>query len=193
MKLIRLFLTIVIVSFFAASYAQQDTMILSQEKPVSLTKSQKKHSPTVAGYFSIIPGGGQIYNKKYWKPPIIYLGMGIATYFAVDFYKQTSYYKEEYIYRVNNDQPFLHPELETQHTDNVLAMRNLYRTRMEVAIAATAIIYALNIVDAVVDAHLFYFDVSDDLSMRITPSIQMNPFSTSISYVPSVGLKFKIK
>ncbi|HHT52292.1 MAG TPA: hypothetical protein GX007_03825 [Bacteroidales bacterium] len=193
MKLIRLFLTIVIVSFFAASYAQQDTMILSQEKPVSLTKSQKKHSPTVAGYLSIIPGGGQIYNKKYWKPPIIYLGMGIATYFAVDFYKQTSYYKEEYIYRVNNDQPFLHPELETQHTDNVLAMRNLYRTRMEVAIAATAIIYALNIVDAVVDAHLFYFDVSDDLSMRITPSIQMNPFSTSISYVPSVGLKFKIK
>jgi hypothetical protein len=193
MKLIRLFLTIVIVSFFAASYAQQDTMILSQEKPVSLTKSQKKHSPSVAGYLSIIPGGGQIYNKKYWKPPIIYLGMGIATYFAVDFYKQTSYYKEEYIYRVNNDQPFLHPELETQHTDNVLAMRNLYRTRMEVAIAATAIIYALNIVDAVVDAHLFYFDVSDDLSMRITPSIQMNPFSTSISYVPSVGLKFKIK
>lgn len=193
MKLIRLFLTIVIVSFFAASYAQQDTMILSQEKPVSLTKSQKKHSPTVAGYLSIIPGGGQIYNKKYWKPPIIYLGMGIATYFAVDFYKQTSYYKEEYIYRVNNDQPFLHPELETQHTDNVLAMRNLYRTRMEVAIAATAIIYALNIVDAVVDAHLFYFDVSDDLSMRITPSIQMNPFSTSISYVPTVGLKFKIK
>ncbi|MGI5820780.1 MAG: DUF5683 domain-containing protein [Bacteroidales bacterium] len=193
MKLIRLFLTIVIVSFFAASYAQQDTMILSQEKPVSLTKSQKKHSPTVAGYLSIIPGGGQIYNKKYWKPPIIYLGMGIATYFAVDFYKQTSYYKEEYIYRVNNDQPFLHPELETQHTDNVLAMRNLYRTRMEVAIAATTIIYALNIVDAVVDAHLFYFDVSDDLSMRITPSIQMNPFSTSISYVPSVGLKFKIK
>lgn len=193
MKLIRLFFTIVIVSFFAASYAQQDTMILSQEKPVSLTKSQKKHSPTVAGYLSIIPGGGQIYNKKYWKPPIIYLGMGIATYFAVDFYKQTSYYKEEYIYRVNNDQPFLHPELETQHTDNVLAMRNLYRTRMEVAIAATAIIYALNIVDAVVDAHLFYFDVSDDLSMRITPSIQMNPFSTSISYVPSVGLKFKIK
>lgn len=193
MKLIRLFLTIVIVSFFAASYAQQDTMILSQEKPVSLTKSQKKHSPTVAGYLSIIPGGGQIYNKKYWKPPIIYLGMGIATYFAVDFYKQTSYYKEEYIYRVNNDQPFLHPELETQHTDNVLAMRNLYRTRMEVAIAATAIIYALNIVDAVVDADLFYFDVSDDLSMRITPSIQMNPFSTSISYVPSVGLKFKIK
>ena len=171
MKLIRLFLTIVIVSFFAASYAQQDTMILSQEKPVSLTKSQKKHSPTVAGYLSIIPGGGQIYNKKYWKPPIIYLGMGIATYFAVDFYKQTSYYKEEYIYRVNNDQPFLHPELETQHTDNVLAMRNLYRTRMEVAIAATAIIYALNIVDAVVDA-IFYFDVSDDLSMRITPSIQ---------------------
>ncbi len=193
MKLIRLFFTIVIVSFFAASYAQQDTMILSQEKPVSLTKSQKKHSPTVAGYLSIIPGGGQIYNKKYWKPPIIYLGMGIATYFAVDFYKQTSYYKEEYIYRVNNDQPFLHPELETQHTDNVLAMRNLYRTRMEVAIAATAIIYALNIVDAVVDAHLFYFDVSDDLSMRITPSIQMNPFSTSISYVPTVGLKFKIK
>ncbi|MDD3645460.1 MAG: DUF5683 domain-containing protein, partial [Bacteroidales bacterium] len=116
MKLIRLFLTIVIVSFFAASYAQQDTMILSQEKPVSLTKSQKKHSPTVAGYLSIIPGGGQIYNKKYWKPPIIYLAMGIATYFAVDFYKQTSYYKEEYIYRVNNDQPFLHPELETQHT-----------------------------------------------------------------------------
>ena len=130
-------------------------MILSR-KPVSLTKSQKKHSPTVAGYLSIIPGGGQIYNKKYWKPPIIYLGMGIATYFAVDFYKQTSYYKEEYIYRVNNDQPFLHPELETQHTDNVLAMRNLYRTRMEVAIAATAIIYALNIVDAVVGPHLLF-------------------------------------
>lgn len=193
MKLIRLFLTIVIVFCSVASFAQKDTLLLSQEKSVGLTKPQKKHSPAIAAYLSIIPGGGQIYNEKYWKPPIIYLGLGAATYFAIDFYKKTSYYREEYLYRVNNDEPFLYPDLETQHTDNILAQRNVYRTRMEIAIASFAVIYALNIVDAVVDAHLFYFDVSDDLSMRIAPSIQLDPFSTSFSYVPSVGLKLKIK
>ncbi len=62
---------------------------------------------------------------------------------------------------------------------------------MEISIAATAIIYTLNFIDAMVDAHLYYFDVSDDLSLHWSPMLLPNPVNTSPSYGVSVVLAFK--
>lgn len=174
-----------------SAIAQKDSTISSL--PSSHTDPKKIHNPKVASYLSIIPGAGQIYNKKYWKVPVIYAGLGTAAYFIFSFNQVTQYYRREYVYRINNNAPFLYPELETIATVNILGSKNSSQSKMEIAIAAFAIVYALNIVDAAVDAHLYYFDVSDDLSMTIKPSIQLNQTFGYYSFAPGVGLKLKFK
>ena len=62
---------------------------------------------------------------------------------------------------------------------------------MELSIAATAIIYLLDIVDAAVDAHLFYFDISEDLSLQITPQIQPRNYLENESYGVTLALRWK--
>jgi hypothetical protein len=189
----RTILSFLIVFFIYFSYdasAQKDTLA---SLPYSHTDPKKIHSPKVATYLSIIPGAGQIYNEKYWKVPIIYAGLGTAAYFIYTYNKTTQYYRDEYLFRLNNNVPFHNPELEDRQTDNILALRNIYRTRMEISIAAFAIVYALNIVDAAVDAHLYYFDVSEDLSMTIKPTLLLNQSLGNYSFAPGIGLKLKIR
>ena len=176
---------------------------ISSEKPaeqVAMTDSalRKKHSPTVAGCLSIIPGGGQIYNKKYWKLPIVYGALGISCYFVYDFAHHMVYYKNEFINRRDGNTDLLRPELSMETDANILTEKNTYRRRMEIAVAVTAILYFLNIMDAVVDAHLYYFDISDDLSLHVTPQINQNYYNslvqqhnTSFNYGVNLTLNFK--
>lgn len=177
---------------------------ISSDKPaehVSVSDSvlRKKHSPTVAGCLSIIPGGGQIYNKKYWKLPIVYGALGISGYFVYNFAHQMTIYKKEFINRRDGNTALLRPELSMETDANILESKNTYRRRMEIAIAVTSILYFLNIVDAVVDAHLYYFDISDDLSMQVTPQINQNYMNslalqhnkTSFNYGINLTLNFK--
>ncbi len=167
---------------------------------VAMTDSalRKKHNPTVAGCLSIIPGGGQIYNKKYWKLPIVYGALGVSGYFVYDFAHHMVIYKNEFINRRDGNTDLLRPELSTETDANILTAKNTYRRRLEIAVAVTAILYFLNIVDAVVDAHLYYFDISDDLSMQVTPQINQNysnllvhQHNTSFNYGVNLTLNFK--
>ena len=169
-------------------------------KHVATTDSvlRKKHSPVVAGCLSIIPGGGQIYNKKYWKLPIVYGTLGISTYFVYDFAHQMVSYKNEFINRRDGNTALLNPKYSIETDANILALKNTYRRRMEIAIAVTAVLYVLNIVDAIVDAHLYYFDISDDLSMTVTPSVAPGNYmaskyhhNTSFNYGVNLTLSFK--
>ena len=191
MKTIVSFLIVFMFCSLTNINAQQDTAIVNL--PKSHILSSETHSPKIAAYLSIIPGAGQVYNKKYWKVPIIYAALGTASYFFYTYYNATTYYRDEYVYRLNNEVPFHDPELQNTPTENVLALRNAYRSRMEISIAAFAIVYALNIVDATVDAHLYYFDVSDDLSMTIKPTFQLNPALGSYAFSPGIGIKLKLK
>ena len=153
----------------------------------------------MAGCLSIIPGGGQIYNKKYWKLPIVYAALGISGYFVYDFAHQMTLYKKEFINRRDGNTALLNPEFSIYTDANILEAKNTYRRRMEIAIAVTTVLYFLNIVDAVVDAHLYYFDISDDLSMRVTPQINQNytnslvqqQSGTSFNYGVNLTLNFK--
>ena len=167
---------------------------------VAMTDSalRKKHNPTIAGCLSIIPGGGQIYNKKYWKLPIVYVALGISGYFVYDFAHQMVSYKKEFINRRDGNTSQLNPKYSIETDANILALKNTYRRRMEIAIAVTAVLYVCNIVDAIVDAHLYYFDISDDLSLRVTPQINQNYNSslaqqnnTTFNYGVNLTLNFK--
>jgi len=193
MKSMKTILSFMVVFIFILSSVSAQNDSVSAKLPKFSSDIQLKHNPKIASYLSIIPGAGQIYNKKYWKLPIIYAGLGTASYLINYYYNKSQYYRDEYVYRINNGVAFHNPDLADKPTENILATRNTYRSRMEISIAAFAIVYALNILDATVDAHLYYFDISDDLSMTLKPSLQMYQYSGNYTFAPSVGLKLKLK
>jgi hypothetical protein len=150
-----------------------------------------KHSPTAAILWSIIPGGGQIYNKKYWKVPIVYGLLDASCYFLTKYATDMMLYRREFINRRDGNTELLIPSLADIPDENILALKQTSQRNMEICIAATAIIYTLNFIDAMVDAHLYYFDVSDDLSLYWSPMVLPNPINTSPSYGVSLALSFK--
>lgn len=156
---------------------------------------RKKHNPTVATCLALIPGAGQIYNKKYWKLPIVYVSLGVSSYFVYHFATQMTSYKNEFIYRRDGITDKLNPEYAYYTDENVLALRSQYRRYMEIAIGVTAILYLLNILDACVDAHLYYFDISDDLSMNVVPKINTDFYNKcgrpTLNYGVGLTLNFK--
>lgn len=128
-----------------------------------------------------VPGLGQVYNKKYWKVPIIYAGVAVFGYFINDNWKEYQHFRSAYITRVDTisntyDQyDISNPAFSggAAYSDaNLFALQEQYRKWFELSVIGATIIYVLNIVDASVDGHLFTFDVSDDLSMRILPEIR---------------------
>ena len=118
-------------------------------------------------YSAIFPGAGQIYNKKYWKLPIIYGGMGVATYYLIDNLKNIDFFRTNLIYALDDD-PSTEPDprYATQALSNGL---NQYKSWRDWSYVTLVAIYALNIIDAGVDANLAHFDVGEDLSLNVHP------------------------
>jgi len=145
----------------------------------------ENHSPKFAGIASaIIPGAGQVYNKKYWKVPIVYAGLATAGYFIYYNYTIYSNFHTAYNLRIDGDtltnlgsftvwQPFGTQTIYLNNFDGsqLLQVETLYRRYLDISVLVTAAVYMLNIIDAVVDAHLYSFDVSDDLSLNMKPFI----------------------
>ncbi|MCE2496012.1 MAG: hypothetical protein J4F31_05480 [Flavobacteriales bacterium] len=143
------------------------------------------HSPKTALLRSLaVPGLGQAYNKKYWKIPIIYAALGTSVYFIIDNNRQYNEFKQAYIDRqdgIEDDYP--------QYTDdNLITLIDFYRRNRDFSVILTAGIYMINLLDAMVDAHLYEFDVSDELSIKVSPHVQFTPQS---GYNPSVGFTLK--
>ncbi|MDR1761207.1 MAG: DUF5683 domain-containing protein [Bacteroidales bacterium] len=135
---------------------------------------EKQHSPTRATIYSaVLPGLGQAYNKNYWKIPIIYAGFGGIGY-GLYFY-QRQYMEFRDVYNTYKDNP---PEgtfsvLGTSGytISTVQSARDYYRRYRDLCIIGASAWYLLNILEAYVYANLFDFDVSDDLSWRISPTL----------------------
>lgn len=148
---------------------------------------EKLHSPLFAGIASgILPGAGQVYNRKYWKVPIVYAGLATAGFFA--YYNGNVYFTvkknldsqvagdstpEPRFLVLNNIFSKSTIDLNEFSYDDLILIEDEYRKYFTISIICGAAVYALNIIDAVVDAHLFYFDVTDDLSLQIRPGLFM--------------------
>lgn len=179
-KFILLFLPLII-SF--ELFSQQDTTnALSPER-------KRKHSPNKAMIFSaVLPGLGQAYNKKYWKIPIVYAGMGTTLYFFNYNNILHKEYKLAYVYKTDQDPNTI--DLFPHYTaDDVRELSSYYRRYRDLNIILTGLIYTLNIVDAYVDAQLVTFDVSDDLSFRVYPGVD---FLSQKNATPSLTLSFNL-
>jgi len=162
----------------------------SNQTEVPDSIKEKEHSPTKATLMSaFIPGLGQIYNKKYWKVPIIYAGFGIMTYFIVFNTNLYIDYKCAYIESSYGNMNGSYSDLVNKYTkDELLSAREYYRRNLEISCLITALWYILNIVDATVDAHLYTYNITDKLSLKIEPAIQPVGFRDQTS----AGLKIKL-
>lgn len=142
------------------------------------TSAIKKHNPKKATIYSaVLPGLGQAYNKKYWKIPIVYAGIGTIYYIADmngDSYRD---YRDAFDYKAglktNVDKETI--ELANRYSsENLISIRDYYRRNMELSWIIMAIWYGVNIIDACVDAHFFEYDIGDDLTLKVEPMIQTN-------------------
>jgi len=173
----------------------------SASKKDSLAK--KKHDPTKATLYStIFPGTGQIYNKKYWKLPLVYAAVGVPAY--TFFYNRSAYNKYRYALSVIVNGQYtnpiavnkIDPEIRNLIFSNgvlrydsadmvssIIDVRNEYRKDEDYSVLFFLLFYALQIVDATVDAHLKDFNVTSDLSMQIKPTLISGPSGAGLSLV----------
>jgi len=159
------------------------------------TASVKVHSSHKATLYSmILPGLGQAYNKKYWKIPIIYAGFGVF-YYLID-YNNTEYqlWREAYYHTLLDPHGLEDPvneyeELYGNNSDFLRDRKNDARRYRDLNYILAGVWYLLNVVDAAVDAHLFTWNMDEDLSLRVEPHL----YSPVGSYKPVGGIKFSLR
>ncbi len=186
-----------------AFVSQADTAYI-EGNVINIPEIDKKHSPHKASFYSaILPGLGQAYNKKYWKIPVIYAGIGgiaYAIHFNSKYYNDYKSAYRDFIIRDPNNKSYLQfipPRLDENYIyenaewfEGALeSKKQYYRRYRDLSYIGMITLYALQIVDAAVDAHFYNFDISDDLSMQVQPSM-MPPAPGEFA---GMGLQFKFK
>ncbi|MBX7262250.1 MAG: hypothetical protein K1X26_11390, partial [Chitinophagales bacterium] len=125
----------------------------------------------------------QIYNRKYWKLPIVYGGIAGSIYWLASSAIKTKEYNG-YLVKAAKNEP-LPPNIAIYGTSQIESIRNTHRRNVQLATFVTVMVWGFTILDAAVDAHIRPFDVSDNLSMQIKPSIhqfqQENYFALSVN------------
>ncbi|CAH0335022.1 hypothetical protein FVB9288_00641 [Flavobacterium sp. CECT 9288] len=149
----------------------KDTLKVSNIDPLT---------PAKAAFFSaVLPGLGQAYNKKYWKIPLVYGAIGTSIYFYADNNKKYRQYRTAYKRRlegvVTEDLAFL-------DNNRLIAGQKFYQRNRDLSALVTLAFYALNIIDANVDAALLQFNVDENLSLR--PAIYQN----DVTFKTNAGL-----
>ena len=174
----------------------QDTTSVKNDTPIHvLDKTIKKHSPRKAAIRSaILPGLGQIYNKKYWKLPIVYGALGISGgifVYNLKNYRDTRFaYRVKYNMRVNGTDSLLFPKIKDNlkplSEESLRFYRNQFRRDIDYSVVFFVVLWGLNVVDAAVDAHLKGFDVGPDLSFHIKPGYSELAGTNGISLVMAI-------
>lgn len=170
---------------------------------VESKKPDKIYSPKKAAMLSAaFPGLGQIYNRKYWKLPIVYGGLAALGYSIYWNNKYYVYYTNAYYDFVDDDPTtnrwtqFIDPETiegntgaQSQLAGRLENKKDSYRRDRDYMIILTIGMYVLNIIDASVDAHLSDFDISKDLSLRVEPQMKFN----EVNHSHSLGMVCKFR
>jgi len=200
----KIFYLLISLFFLSNAYSQ----VAPAEKPVAIkdssatkkskldTAKQKIYDPKVAARRSaIIPGWGQAYNKKYWKIPIIYAGLGVTGYIFVNNIKIYKEYKFAYSARIKAEPPTLDSTDYHQLDDiykvlspnSIRSARDEFRRYVDYSALIFILLWGLNVVDAAVDAHLKNFDVSPDLSLQFKAGYSDMARTNGVSLVLKIG------
>jgi hypothetical protein len=193
---------ILLLCLFSAlySFSQKDkdsTSIALDQNPLIENETLTKKAidplrPSKAAFYSaILPGLGQVYNKRYWKVPIVWGAIGAGVYFYVNNDQQFDRYRDAYKRRLAgfkddefygpNNSPFI-------SDDGLIRAQQQFRRNKEISILVTLGLYALNIIDANVDAHLLQFNVDQNLSL--SPHYQYNEMENTSDIGVTLNFKF---
>lgn len=150
---------------------------------IEAKKPKVEHSPRRATIYSaVLPGLGQIYNRKYWKVPLVYGGFATLGYFINFNNEQYTTYRQAYSDIIDNDpnttsymklnvnQSLLLPERISNFTEQLRGAKDTWRRNRDLVVIGTVVFYALNVIDASVDANFFNFDISDELTINWVPA-----------------------
>lgn len=177
---------------------KNDSLAQKHVADTATHKAKKKHDPGKASLYSaILPGLGQIYNKKYWKLPLVYAAIGIPAYtysYNRSWYKKCQYALAVVVNNTTADHPSgldsinrVDPKLQSFVTyGNATSLKNYrdeFRRDQDYSVLFILLFWGLNIVDATVDAHLKDFNVNSDLSFRIQPAYFPGTTAAGISLV----------
>ena len=161
----------------------KDSLVTSNKKEKTLEPKIRKPDPSTATWLGLVfPGGGQIYNRKFWKLPIVYGGFVGCLYaysWNVQMYKD---YRQAYLDIMDSDpntdsyKEFFRPgydfEANKEYLQGVFKKRkDRYRRWRDLSIFSFIGVYALSVIDAYVDAQLSHFDISEDIHLSIEPDI----------------------
>lgn len=212
---------LLILCFTCSVFAQQDSIpAIKEDQQIDSVKTELKKdgiimqetvlkkkveinplAPAKAAFYSaILPGLGQIYNKRYWKVPIVYAALGTSIYaydfnnsrykrFRTAFKRRQAGFTDDEFYDLPpiNDVPPTSPEFSTSALQDA---QEKYQRDRDLMLLLTIGLYALNIIDANVDSHLKQFNVDDNLSFDIQPYLDYNNITAEPNYGMALTIKF---
>ena len=162
-----------------------------------LKETDPTYNPQKALFWGLVlPGGGQFFNKDYWKTPLAIGAVGTAIYFTIENRNNHLRYRDAYRLRVDGDATTLDEFADNPNATEsaLIEIRDRYHKWFEQSIVACIAVYGLTAIEAFTSAHLKDFDISDDLSMRIHPNLQWQTFSSDNQGVNlGIGVKVFIK
>jgi hypothetical protein len=188
------YLILFFICFSTLAKAQQNDSLSIETRKDSIQKKRavnkaiysKARKATIMS--ACLPGLGQIYNRKYWKAPVIYVALGGLGYWGLSNQKKYKYYSDNLRYA--NDDDINTTNVTLYSNDQLIAQKRYYRKFRDMSIMLGALVYVINIIDANVDAHLKTFDVSDDLSLQLKPYSNLD-YNNRLQAGVSIKLKFK--
>ena len=165
-----------------------DTLIIRRRgKVITAEQYAARYVPRKALLYSaVLPGMGQVYNKKYWKLPIVYGGFFALTWVALGYNDLYNEYKKD-LFAVVRDPTYIQKDGYTE--EQLRSVTEFYRRQRDFFLILDGMWYLLQLVDAHVDAHLRDFDLNPQLNVSLGPSMQQSPYYGQVSGF-SITLKF---
>ena len=178
-----------------------DTTVAGKKRKVKRDWTTWSPDPQKALWMAlVIPGGGQIYNRKYWKLPLVYGGFMGCLYSMSWNNMMYKDYSQAYLDIMDADpntqsyNRFLHFGMtinssnEERYKKIFKSRKDKYRRWRDMSFFCLIGVYALSVIDAYVDAELSQFDISDDLSLRVEPTVINNGNANNILDGASIGV-----
>lgn len=187
-------------SFFGFSQTPSDSIPadLSKDLPKEMVMDSLVREPMnilapsrAAFYSAVLPGLGQAYNKKYWKIPIVYAAIGTGIYFYLDNDKTYDRYRNAYKSRLaghTDDEFYGDGTAPRVSNEGLIRAQNTLRRNKELSLLITFGLYALNIIDANVDAHLLQYNLDENLALK--PHFKYNEQENTTNLGVSLNFKF---
>lgn len=191
------------------SMTQAVLTVADAEFPKDIKLKTFKPDPNKALLYGLVPGLGQIYNRKYWKLPLVY-GAVVGCTYAIswnnrnyqdylgafkDIHAEPSKDKQSWLDFYPGQRPETEEEIKaaknnTTFINSLKRQKDYFRRYRDLSIIISAGIYLISVLDAYVDAQLFDFDISPDLSMRVEPAVTPKTSYSSQSYGVNCSIKF---